>query len=92
MHDQCVLLTKHYTKLVKNDRGPVLFITIRIGCFGVDYSEMSEQLDMMDEFCYGPDAFKNSGISHAYIRVSNDSFFAYSLLSKIIFRICVMIY
>ena len=32
-------------------------------------SEMSEQLDMMSEFCYGPDAFKNSGISHSYVRV-----------------------
>ena len=33
-------------------------------------SEMSEQLDMMGEFCYGPDAFKNSRISHSYVRVS----------------------
>ena len=33
-------------------------------------SEMSEQLDMMSEFCYGPDAFQNSGISHSYVRVS----------------------
>ena len=32
-------------------------------------SEMSEQLDMMSEFCYGPDAFQNSGISHSYVRV-----------------------
>ena len=31
---------------------------------------MSEQLDMMSEFCYGPDAFQNSGISHSYVRVS----------------------
>ena len=35
-------------------------------------SEMSEQLDMMGEFCYGPDAFKNSGISHSYVRVSKE--------------------
>ena len=34
--------------------------------------EMSEQLDMMGEFCYGPDAFKNSGISHSYVRVSKE--------------------
>ena len=33
---------------------------------------MSEQLDMMSEFCYGPDAFQNSGISHSYVRVSYD--------------------
>ena len=38
--------------------------------FKVFDSEMSEQLDMMSEFCYGPDAFQNSGISHSYVRVS----------------------